>query len=147
VATSYGPTQSVAVVQQELQGFGLPVYSLGGYFAVKNQYQIAWSDFLMAIMTPLTGRAMNRSFGSALSRTVFDPRSLSTNQQAMTAIRAAAARWCPHIVINAINTQSQQNKIQLLVNFSLASNRAVSVQGQTPFILIPDFIQILGAIQ
>jgi len=134
VATSYGPTQSVAVVQQELQGFGLPVYSLGGYF-------------LMAIMTPLTGRAMNRSFGSALSRTVFDPRSLSTNQQAMTAIRAAAARWCPHIVINAINTQSQQNKIQLLVNFSLASNRAVSVQGQTPFILIPDFIQILGAIQ
>lgn len=58
----------------DVRGLALPATKgPGGYFESKTSQDVAWGDVLLAIMTPLQGRFMRRSAGSALYEQLFEP--------------------------------------------------------------------------
>ncbi len=83
-----------------LKGLGLPALrGAGGYFAVKNRYDVAWSDLMIALFTPIGGRAFDRSFGSGLHHVLFSPVTVAVDQLANYTVKQAAALWCPHVTV------------------------------------------------
>lgn len=105
-----------------LRGLGLPALSsAGGYFAVKDRYDMAWSDLMIALFTPIGGRPFNRSFGSGLSATVFAPMTVALDNLTNYVIKQAAQAWCPHVVIISVESKTHDKTIQLGIKFALAN--------------------------
>ena len=87
----------------ELRGLGLPALRVyGGYFGSKNRYDVAFSDLLLAIFTPIGVRPMSRSFGSALHKMLFEPNVLEQVQRIQYIITETAAKWVPHVQIRQV---------------------------------------------
>ncbi len=111
---------------QQLRGIGLPALrTAGGYFAVKNRQDKAWSDLLVAVLTPIGSRPMNRGFGSALHDVLFEQAGGQVEQLVDYVIRQAVSAYAPHVVIVGVKARSVGNEIKVLIRFSLADDRAV----------------------
>lgn len=109
----------------ELRGLALPASprGAGGYFESKDPFDVAWGDLLMALLVPVGSRPMNRAFGSALYDTLFTPQTLEFEVVAV-AIRDAAARLLPHIVIKDVTVIADTPKrVRVGIVFALASDR------------------------
>lgn len=110
---------------QELRGIGLPALKgNGGYFASKTKYDVAFSDLLHAILTPLGSRPMNRGFGSSVHSSLFEPATVASHQALLLAIRTAVARGAPHLYVSDVKAQSDGKSIALGVKFGLVEERA-----------------------
>lgn len=119
-----------------LRGLALPALRIGGgYFAAKDKYDVAWGDLMVAIFTPIGGRPMNRQFGSALHTVLFEPGTASQEQIVTYVIRQAAARHCPHIIIESIRIARSDaaTGLSLGVTFSLVEDKAFT-QERTIFL-------------
>ena len=128
-----------------LNGLGLPALKLaGGYFASKGPYDMAWSDLLVAVFTPIGGRPMNRRFGSGLKNMLFEPMTQTLSQLCTYAIQQAAQTWCPHVTVNSVDALADptQKRVQLHITFSLASDRA-SADTRSVTVLKSNIIQVL----
>jgi phage baseplate assembly protein W len=108
-----------------LNGFALPaIRSSGGYFTSRRDIDCAWGDLLIAIMTPIGGRFMNRSFGSGLSTVLFDPSDNVVIGMVSQYINDAAVKHCPYVKIRNIDVSLDKKKINVKVTFSLAGVQA-----------------------
>lgn len=108
----------------ELRGLALPALrTAGGYFASRDKYDVAFSDLLIVIMTPVGSRPMSRSFGSFLYRSLFDPATLSTSEAINQIIRSAVNRWAPHVYIEKIEAKQVDRGLALGVWFGLVEER------------------------
>jgi phage baseplate assembly protein W len=106
-----------------LKGLGLPALrGAGGYFAVKNRYDVAWSDLMIALFTPIGGRAFDRSFGSGLHHVLFSPVTVAVDQLANYTVKQAAALWCPHVTVIDIQVKVDGKAIQLGIKFALTDD-------------------------
>jgi phage baseplate assembly protein W len=123
------------VLNQPIVGVGLPAIRLTGYFASKNQYDVAWSDLMMTLFCPIGGRAMSRSFGSALVQSLFNPVTVVNANFLTYIIQQAALTWCPHVQVLQVQSQQNGGSISLLITFSLTANQASPQQRS---VLIPD---------
>lgn len=108
----------------ELAGLALPATrGPGGYFESRGPLDVAWGDLLIALLTPVGGRAMNRAFGSSLYDTLFTPQTLEF-EVVVVAIKDAVARLLPHIVLKDVTVIADTPKrVRVGVIFSLASDR------------------------
>ena len=109
----------------ELRGLALPASprGAGGYFEAKDPLDAAWGDLLMALLVPVGSRPMNRTFGSALYDTLFTPQTLEF-EVVVVAIRDAAARLLPHIVIKDVTVIADTPRhVRVGIVFALASDR------------------------
>lgn len=133
-----------AVDDLRLRGLALPaIRSAGGYFAVKDKYDVAWGDLLLAIYTPLNARPMKRSFGSALSMTLFEMNSPATLSILKDDLREAIGLHCPHINVLAVEARRLNEEISVSITFGLQGD--VEVQTRTQRIATTDFIRALNA--
>ena len=107
------------------RGLALPARRVpGGYFSAEDEFDTAWGDLLIALVTPLGGRPMARTFGSGLSLLLFEPNTELVPSEAEEVIREAAAAWTPHIVIHGVRVESQQDgRLGILVAFGLTTRR------------------------
>jgi len=130
----------------QLRGLALPaIRGVGGYFASKTRYDVAWGDLILALFCPIGARPMRRTFGSAIHEVVFEPSTLALEQLINYVVREAASRWCPHVVINSVYVKLQDKDVAVGITFSLSGDR--SVQDRTIFITKSDVISILAAQQ
>lgn len=129
----------------QLNGLGLPALRYGGqsYFSSKNAYDCAWSDLMMTLFTPIGGRAMSRSFGSALQQQLFDPVTVAQANIVSYVVNQAAQKWCPHVQVLQVLSVVQGQRISLGVIFALTSDRTKTEQRS---VLIPksQIIQLLS---
>ena len=111
----------------DLKGLALPaIRTAGGYFSVRDKYDVAWGDLLLAVLTPIGSRPMRREFGSALHLAISDPNDPTTMQQVDYAVRDAAAEWCPHIRVYSVNLVQVTEGINLTVSFGLEEDSQVA---------------------
>jgi phage baseplate assembly protein W len=116
----------VTNIETPRRGLALPALrEAGGYFASKTRFQVAWGDLLIALLCPIQGRFMNRSFGSGLHRVLFEPGVADNPQLIEYMVTDAAARHCPSIVIRSVDTVADGDVVDLRVNFSLVEDSAV----------------------
>lgn len=109
---------------QELRGLGLPASrGPGGLFESKRPEDVAWSDLLIALFTPLGARLMRRSAGSALHELLFDPIDPRDFSLVELAVRDAATRQVPHVVIANVAVLAREKGIELRIAFHLANDR------------------------
>lgn len=97
--------------------------SQGGYFASRSPYDVAWSDVVITLFTPVGGRVGNRGFGSGLPSLIFDPIDATLPSMARLMAQQALAEHCPHV--NLINLQmkgSGAHQVQVIITFCLASD-------------------------
>jgi phage baseplate assembly protein W len=128
-----------------LNGLGLPALKLaGGYFASKGPYDMAWSDLIIAIFTPIGGQPMNRRFGCGLKNMLFEPMTQTLSQLCTYAIQRAAQAHCPHVSVSSVIalTDPTHHRVQLDITFGLSSDRAY-VGTRSVTILKSNIIQVL----
>ncbi len=114
---------------KELRGLALPALrDGGGYFASANKYDVAWSDLMVAILTPIGGRPMQRDFGSALRTVLMELADEQTTTRVNYVITEAVARWCPHIRLLGLATLIKGKSIQIQILFSLVAD-AQKIEG------------------
>lgn len=110
----------------QLTGLALPAVRLaGGYFSPRDKYDVAWGDLLLAILTPIGGRPMNRSFGSALHLALEEPNDPAIAQRAEYAIRDAASRWVPHVIVYAIQILRKSRDLMISISFGLTEDSQI----------------------
>lgn len=108
----------------QLTGLGLPALRrTGGYFASKSRYDVAFSDLLHTIFTPIGTRPGQRDFGSALHTVLFDPATVSLQRTIDYVIRNAVAKWCPHLYIAEVIPVIRGQEIAIGIKFGLVSER------------------------
>lgn len=106
-----------------LRGLALPALRrAGGYFASKGKYDVAWGDVMLAIFTPIGGRPMNRAFGSALHRVLFDPSDEQLQARVSYIVSEAIVTWCPHIQLLGVRVQASKGQVDLTIIFGLVSD-------------------------
>ncbi len=102
-----------------LSGLALPATrTSGGYFATKTGVDVAWGDLLNAIMCPIGGRVMNRSFGSGVPTALFDPGDQFLLKAVERLVRSAAANFAPHVKI--VNVQVKVDAMNLSITIAFA---------------------------
>ena len=123
----------VQIKQPAASGLGLPAVRVSGsYFAPRRAYDKAWSDLIVAIMCPIGGRFMRRSFGSSLYRAVFAPLDQLLLADVARAVRTAAAQWCPNVrilnVVSAGPTEIPNNADYISIAISFTTTVDVNAQ-------------------
>jgi phage baseplate assembly protein W len=109
---------------ETLSGLGLPVTrNSGGYFTPKTGRDVAFSDLVISLLTPIGSRPMRRDFGSGLSLLLFDPNDKMVVSQATRVIQEAAQRWCPWATVLAVRVEESGTRMFLRVTFSLIDDR------------------------
>lgn len=110
-------------------GYALPaIRGAGGYFAARNQYDTAWGNIILAIMTPVGARPFRRGQGSTMADSLFDAadaRMLLTIKQSIV---SAVAKQVPHVQILDVTTQSEGTTVTVLVEFALREEPSKSQQ-------------------
>lgn len=128
----------------ELRGLGLPAQrSKGGYFASLSRYDVAFSDLVIAVLTPLGTRPMRRSFGSAVHHVLFDPATLASQKALTFAIKQAVARSAPHLYVADVQAIVRGSDIALGIKFGLLDEQAT--QERAVLISKSDVIKLLAA--
>jgi len=118
---------------KELKGLALPALrSIGGYFASKGKYDVAWGDVMLTLFTPIGSRPGNRSFGSALVKVLFDPAVSYQTERVRYIISESLIEWCPHVRLVDAQVTIDQKEIKIGVTFSLV----VDAQKATRFITL-----------
>ena len=116
----------MATQSLELKGLALPaIRTAGGYFSVRDKYDVAWGDLLLAVLTPIGSRAMNRQFGSSLHLAVDDPNDPALAQMVDYAVRDAAAAWCPHIVVHDVQVAREEAGVTMSIAFGLTEDAQI----------------------
>lgn len=129
----------------ELRGLALPALrGPGGFFASKNQFDVAWGDLLMAIFVPRGSRPMQRQFGSTLYDLLFDPIDIE-NEIIEASVRDIAAQFCPQVLIRRVTIKnSAAGHIQVGIVFSLASD--IENEGERSVLIPKTVVTEVGAI-
>lgn len=109
---------------ERIVGLGLPVTrQSGGYFTLKKGKDVAFSDLVIAIFTPIGGRPMKRDFGSGLSTLLFDPNDKTAIGVINKVIRDAAQKWCPYVSVQQVDVAQNGRYMYLRIVFSLTDDR------------------------
>lgn len=109
--------------KKELRGLALPALrERGGYFASKGKYDVAWGDVMVAVFTPIGGRPMNRGFGSALSRVLFEPSDEQLQTRVNYIVSEAISKWCPHVRLLGVRTLAKKRQVDITIIFGLLSD-------------------------
>ena len=108
-----------------------------------SRYDVAFSDLVIAVLTPLGTRPMRRGFGSAVHLTLFDPATLASQKQLTFAIRQVVARSCPHLYVADVSAFVDGSRIALGIKFGLLNEQAT--QERAVFITKSDVIKLLTA--
>lgn len=109
----------------ELTGIGLPALRQGGgYFASKSKYDVAFSDLLHAVFTPIGTRPYQRAFGSALHLSLFDPATVTLQSTITQVIKTAVNTWAPHLYVASVQLQIRGQEVAIGLTFGLVSERA-----------------------
>lgn len=140
---SNGPGLSGVRQRVARRGLALPaIRTRGGYFASKSPHDTAWGDLMLAIFCPIGSRFMNRTFGSALHRLLFEPNTADLSVQAEYLIRDAAQKWAPHVVITAVEAATRREHVFLKISFHLVGD----TQTETRLIELDrrDVVRLLG---
>jgi len=110
--------------RKEIVGLALPALrSQGGYFASKNQYDTAWGDVLLAVLTPIGTRPGLRRFGSALHTVIFEPDILSQIPVVQQVVSDAVTEWCPHVQLMNVAVRSSDKALSVHISFRLKGDR------------------------
>ena len=109
----------------EYTGLALPAKrGVAGYFTPKSGTDLAWSSIMYAILCPRGGRVMNRSFGSTVNRTVFDPQDEFTEAQLVAAVSEVINRSVPLVVLDSVTVVPVNRGYKLTISFSLRRDPA-----------------------
>lgn len=104
-----------------LRGLALPaVKAPAGYFASKSGGDLLWGDLMNALFVPVGGVVMNRSWGSAAHRLVFDPNTADLEDILAQTLYDAALAGAPHVRIHSITTRRDGRVLYFLVVFGSA---------------------------
>ena len=105
-----------------LSGLALPAVKQNGshYFDAKTGIAAAWGDVLMAVLVARGTRPLDRSFGSAIHRYLFEPNSGRTRQMLQYIVETTVAKYAPHVNVVKVLTNSNGQSLQLSVTFSMA---------------------------
>lgn len=107
---------------KELKGLALPpLRTRGGYFASKGKYDVVWGDVLLTLFTPIGSRPGNRSFGSALTRVLFDPSTADQIERIRYIITESITEWCPHVRLKDVRVLVDRKEISITVLFGLVA--------------------------
>lgn len=116
----------MATKSLELKGLALPaIRTAGGYFSVRDKYDVAWGDLLLAVLTPIGSRPMNRQFGSSLHLAIDDPNDPALAQMVDYAVRDSAAAWCPHVIVHDVQVSRKSNGVTLSIAFGLTEDSQI----------------------
>lgn len=120
---------------KELRGLALPATKgPGGYFESKSPSDTAWGDLMLALFTPIGGRFMRRSLGSALYEHLFEPVVENDFPLVDYAIREAADRQLQNVRIDATEIKEVPRGLEIRVRFRLRGDlsNAQSATVQVP---------------
>ena len=112
-----------------LRGLGLPALKQGqGYFSVKEKYDCAWSDLLMALFTAQGSRPARRNLGSTLRELLFAPIAEIDEQIVAYVVKETVERNCPHLQVQHTRLRPDEKGIYIEVAFSFRADTTAPVQ-------------------
>lgn len=136
----------MATSQAQLRGFALPaIRTAGGYFASKGPDDIAWGNLITAAFTPVGSRPMRRAFGSVLHEMVFEPNDADVQEAVSLAITDAVKRWASGVVVRAVRTQSKNNTLSVMVEFSRSDDRSRALTSPMVRLSKSDVVNLIAA--
>lgn len=106
-----------------LRGLALPT-GRAGFRALDSHtaYDIAWSDMLIAVLTPYGSRAGNRAFGSRLYDLLYSVGQVDVSTVSYL-VKSAVEQWCPHVKIRTVMVENTSRKAATLrIVFSLTES-------------------------
>jgi phage baseplate assembly protein W len=112
-------------------------------FASKGRYDVAFSDLLMAVFTPVGSRPMARTFGSSLSLSLMEPITGTLQKVIEQSVRASVARHAPHIYIAGIDMLARGREVAIGIKFGLVDER--NTQERTVLIPKSDLTRLIAA--
>lgn len=130
---------------RELRGLALPAQKgPGGYFESKGEGDVSWGDLLLALLTPIGGRLMRRSFGSGVPDLLFEPVVAGEFQIIDATIKDAAVRLLPHVTVTRteIRAETDGKGLEIQIRFRVDTNREVE---RVQTVLIPKTFVSPGA--
>jgi len=108
------------------RGLGLPLRRIpGGYFRGKDPLETAWGDLMIALFSPIGSRPFQRGFGSGLRDLLFEPNTPQVSAEVSQVVMEAAARWTPHVRVDFVNVQAEDDGVSVVIGFGLASDASV----------------------
>lgn len=123
-------------------GLAVPAVRIpGGIFAVRNPYDTAFGDILLAILVPTGTRPMDRGFGSRLNTLLFGPKTSAANGTAKYIITEAISRLCPTVNLIGVETAITLEGFALEVTFSLVGDP--SAQTRSAFLQKSDLLRLV----
>jgi phage baseplate assembly protein W len=113
----------------ERRGLALPaIRQRGGYFNTPSVHDTAFGDLLLALFTPIGGRAMQRGFGSGLHLILFEPNVSELHQEIFFIVKDTAQKWVPHVTIRGVEVSRKDRKVQIRVSFSLVDDGEITTR-------------------
>lgn len=111
-----------------LIGPALPaIRTSGGYFALRDKYDTAWGDVIMAIMCPIGGRWGNRSFGSGVPSVLFSPSDAALPTMLNQYIKDALQKWVPSVRYLGSDVSVSGTSVSVNIKFILATDPVTPV--------------------
>lgn len=103
-----------------LRGLGFPTLKgPQGYFQVKEKYDVAWSDLLVALFTAPASRPINRSFGGRIRELLFAPQTDIDEAVVAYALKETIDRNAPHLKVHQVKVRQDKQAVNIEVLFSL----------------------------
>lgn len=104
-------------------GLALPaVRTAGGYFVSKRDIDVVWGSVILAIMTPVGSRWMNRSYGSHVAEVLFEPTDAVLVSALTEYINDAASKFATIARITRVDVQVDRKTVSIVVTFSNTSD-------------------------
>ena len=120
----------------QLVGLALPALKgSGGYFATAPANNVAWSNLIIAIFTPLGSRPFNRSFGCPLSSMLFIQNTGALDATIEAVIKQAVATWTNNVKVVNVMIGHMVDKITITITFMKASDNTVYSSPPVPISL------------
>jgi len=119
-------------VSSALTGLAVPAVRVpGGVFAVRDRYDTAFGDVLLAVLTPTGTRPFDRSFGSRLNRCLFTTTLPADEGTISFIVEETVSRSCPNITVESARVVSYpaQDMFYLSVDFSIAGDASPTSYG------------------
>lgn len=103
----------------EKRGLALPASPRVGYFRSAGPGDLAWSELLLALFTPVGSRPMRRSFGSEMRTVLFDPNDEEVTDELVELIAREAERQAPNVrVREAFVVARTQDRVSIRIRYS-----------------------------
>lgn len=122
------------------KGIAFPLKgTLASLVEEKDDETILGSSVMMIVMTALGERVMYPTFGSLVSKLVFEPNNEATVEKAKRSIRDALKNWDDRVELVGVDFEIRENQLWCKLKWKRAKQGTFNIQ-EIAFALSPDYL-------